>query len=173
MTRQITGARNKPSVPPVYQLTPPRAAFRGPFFLTAFYELDPGEGFEAWKAYAASMPDMDVSALMKRGTPILSDTEAAAYGAPFPFPEMVMIDPSMEGVAVSRKARRWWSEAWRGQSFMAIGMQDPVLGPVKMEKLRATIRNYPAPMQIPDGGHFVQEWGAPIARAALNTFGKS
>ncbi|MEO1081036.1 MAG: haloalkane dehalogenase [Pseudomonadota bacterium] len=140
----------------------------------------PGKGFEAWKAYAASQPDMDVAELMKRSTPVLSDAEAAAYGAPYPdvsykagvrrFPELVMVSPDMEGVEVSKRARAWWSEEWSGASFMAVGMTDPVLGPAQMEQLRSTIRGCPAPMELPDAGHFVQEWGAEVAREALNSF---
>jgi hypothetical protein len=33
------------------------------------------------------------------------------------------------------------------------------------------IRNCPPAMEIPEGGHFVQEWGEPIARASLEAFG--
>jgi hypothetical protein len=40
-----------------------------------------------------------------------------------------------------------------------------------MRALRATIRGCPPPMEVAEGGHFVQEWGAPIARAALRHFG--
>ena len=141
----------------------------------------PGQGFEAWRAYNRTQPDLDIAALMKRGTPILSETEAAAYAAPFPdvtfkagvrrFPELVMTDPDMEGVETSKRAAAWWRDEWRGESFMAVGAQDPVLGPSQMENLRNTIANCPAPMVIEDGGHFVQEWGAPIARAALQKWG--
>ncbi|MDG1826173.1 MAG: haloalkane dehalogenase [Henriciella sp.] len=141
----------------------------------------PGQGFEAWRAYNRTQPDMDVAALMKRGTPILSDAEAAAYGAPFPdinykagvrrFPDMVMTDPGMEGVETSKRAAAWWSNDWTGKSFMAVGEQDPVLGPNQMANLRKTIRGYPEPMMVADGGHFVQEWGEPIARAALKSWG--
>ena len=60
--------------------------------------------------------------------------------------------------------------SFSGESFMAIGMKDPVLGPPAMQALRETIRGCPAPMQVAEGGHFVQEWGAPIARAALAHF---
>jgi pimeloyl-ACP methyl ester carboxylesterase len=74
-------------------------------------------------------------------------------------------------VEVARRAAAWWSEAWDGQSFMAIGMADPVLGPAVMAKLGATIRNCPPPMEIADAGHFVQEWGEPVAREALRAFG--
>ncbi len=141
----------------------------------------PGEGFEAWRLYNRSQPDMDVGTLMKRATPILSEAEAAAYSAPFPdvtykagvrrFPELVMTDPDMEGVDTSKRAAQWWREDWSGESFMAVGAQDPVLGPNQMEHLRKTIRDCPPPMMIEDGGHFVQEWGEPIARAALTQWG--
>lgn len=143
----------------------------------------PGEGFEAWKAYNRSQPDMDVGALMKRATPILSDAEAAAYSAPFPdqtfkagvrrFPELVPVAPDMDGVEASKRAARFWSQDWNGQSFMAIGMQDPVLGPPAMQALRRTIRNCPEPLEIAEAGHFVQEWGDQVATAALEAFGGS
>ncbi|MEM9178665.1 MAG: haloalkane dehalogenase [Pseudomonadota bacterium] len=141
----------------------------------------PGEGFDAWRAYNRTQPDMDVGGLMGRATPILSDAEQAAYSAPFPditfkagvrrFPEMVMTDPDMEGVETSKRAANWWKSEWSGESFMAVGAQDPVLGPNQMESLRATIKGCPEPMMIEDGGHFVQEWGEPIARAALTKWG--
>ena len=54
---------------------------------------------------------------------------------------------------------------------MAIGMADPVLGKAVMEDLRADIRNCPPALEIAEAGHFVQEWGAPIAQAALKAFG--
>lgn len=148
------------------------------------------EGFAAWRAFASSQPDLDVAALMKRATPILSDAEAAAYAAPFPdksykggvrrFPELVMLkekgandltSAAKEGVATSLEARKFWSEAWTGQSFLAIGMQDPVLGPPVMHRLRKIIRNCPEPMEVAEAGHFVQEWGTCIAEAALEMFG--
>ena len=141
----------------------------------------PGPGFEAWKAFNRSQPDLDIAALMKRATPILSDAEAGAYAAPYPdasykagvrrFPELVMVSPEMEGVDLSRRAAAWWATEWAGQSFMAIGMQDPVLGPPAMEALRRQIRGCPEPMKMAEGGHFVQEWGEAVARAALEAFG--
>jgi hypothetical protein len=36
-----------------------------------------------------------------------------------------------------------------------------------MADLRKAIRGCPAPLEIPEGGHFVQEWGEEIARAAV------
>ena len=56
-------------------------------------------------------------------------------------------------------------------SYMAIGVQDPVLGEPAMRALHRCIRNCPEPLLVPTAGHFVQEWGEPIARAALRAFG--
>lgn len=68
------------------------------------------------------------------------------------------------------RARRFWSEEWSGPSFMAIGMKDPVLGPPAMRALQRGIRGCPDPLKIAEGGHFVQEHGEEIARAALAHF---
>ena len=141
----------------------------------------PGEGFLAWKNYALSTPDLPIGQLIARGTPHLTPAEIAAYDAPYPspeykagaqvFPALVPVSPDMEGVEVSRAAAAFWANEWQGKSFMAIGMADPVLGPTAMMKLNAMINGCPAPMEIEGGGHFVQEWGEPIARAALESFG--
>jgi haloalkane dehalogenase len=137
----------------------------------------PGKGFDDWKAFMRTRPDLDVAMLMKRGTPLLSDAEAAAYGAPFPdqrykagvrrFPELVMVSPEMDGAELSRQAAHWLRTEWSGQTFMAVGMKDPVLGPAVMAELRTQIRNCPPPLEVHDGGHFLQEWGEQIAPAAL------
>ena len=139
------------------------------------------EGFKAWKNYALSIPDLPIGQLIARGTPHLTEAEIAAYDAPYPsveykagaqiFPALVPVEPDMEGVDISQAAAKFWSEDWSGQSFMAIGMADPVLGPAAMMGLHKLIRNCPPPMEIEGGGHFVQEWGEPIARAALESFG--
>jgi len=140
-----------------------------------------GAGFDAWRAFNRSKPDLDVAGLMSRAVTGMTKAEAAAYAAPFPdaafksgvrrFPDLVMTDPGMEGVDTSRAARAWLARDWRGDSFMAVGMQDPVLGPDVMADLRTTIRGCPPAMVIPEGGHFVQEHGAQIARAALAAWG--
>jgi pimeloyl-ACP methyl ester carboxylesterase len=138
------------------------------------------DGFLAWKAFSNSRPDMDVAALLQRSTPILTDAEAAAYGAPFPdarykagvraFPDLVPIGAEMPGADIARDARTWWQTQWRGQTFLAAGAKDPVLGVPAMETLRTMIRDAPAPVVFPDAGHFIQEWGEPVARAALAAF---
>ncbi|MEL6966791.1 MAG: haloalkane dehalogenase [Pseudomonadota bacterium] len=140
----------------------------------------PGDGFLAWKAYAASQPDMDVGKLIARGTPHLTADEIAAYNAPYPdirykagvrrFPEMVMVEPGMEGIETSKRAIAFWRDAWAGESFMAIGAQDPVLGTGTMEAIRLIIKGCPEPLVLPEAGHFVQEWGQDVARAALAAF---
>ena len=53
---------------------------------------------------------------------------------------------------------------------MAIGAKDPVLGVPVMSELRKVIRGCPQPMVLQDAGHFVQEWGEQVARAALLHF---
>lgn len=141
----------------------------------------PGPGFDEWKAYALSTPDLPVGRLIARGTPHLTPQEIAAYDAPYPgpeykagaqiFPALVPVSPDMPGAAQGKAAARFWSEDWHGPSFMAVGAADPVLGTEPMARLRATISGCPDPLIIPDGGHFVQEWGEEIARAALAAFG--
>ena len=140
-----------------------------------------GKGFKEWREYSNANPDLNIASLMKRTTPILSNEEAQAYAAPFPditykagvrrFPQIVMTDQSMEGVNISKRSLKYLKDRWNGESFMAIGMQDPVLGPKVMEILRTNIKGCPNPMQIVDGGHFVQEWGEKIAQTALAHWG--
>ena len=134
-------------------------------------------GFLAWRDWSNKNPDMDIARLMQRGCPHLTPGEAAAYGLPYPdarhkagvrrFPNLVPDHPDADGARLSRQARDYLRRQWSGRTFMAVGMQDPVLGPPVMAALRADIRGCPAPMEVKEGGHFLQEWGEPIARAAL------
>lgn len=136
-----------------------------------------GDGFLAWRAFSNKNPDMDIAGLMRRACPHLSDAEAVAYAAPYPdasykagvrrFPNLVPDRADAGGAALSREARDFWRRAWTGKSLMAIGMKDPVLGPPVMRALHDVIRNCPAPMEIAEGGHFLQEWGEEIARNAV------
>jgi pimeloyl-ACP methyl ester carboxylesterase len=135
------------------------------------------EGFIAWRAYVAKNPALDCAKLMQRTCPHLTPQEAAAYEAPFPdatakagvrrFPQLVPDRPDAPGAALSRQARDWWQNAWKGATFMAIGAKDPVLGPPVMQALRKIIRNCPEPYVHAEGGHFLQEWGGDIAVQAL------
>ncbi len=138
------------------------------------------EGFRQWRTYSNSQPDLAVGKLIRRGKADMSAAEAAAYDAPFPdasykaalraFPNLVPDGDDAPGAATGREALAFWRERWQGESFMAIGMQDPVLGAPAMHSLQKIIRGCPPPLEVADGGHFVQEWGGPIARAALNRF---
>ncbi|MEO7937251.1 MAG: haloalkane dehalogenase, partial [Burkholderiaceae bacterium] len=74
-------------------------------------ETPPGAGFDAWRAFNRSQPDLDIAALMQRATPILSEAEAAAYAAPFPdarykaavraFPDMLPTTLDAPGASIS------------------------------------------------------------------------
>jgi len=135
------------------------------------------EGFLAWRDFVRNRPDFDIATLMQRSCPGLSSEEAAAYAAPFPddsyragvrrFPELVPDRPDAPGAALSREAREWWQDKWQGKSLMFIGMKDPVLGPSVMRHLHAVIHNCPQPIELPEAGHFVQEWGKAIAERAV------
>jgi len=137
------------------------------------------EGFIAWRAYVAKNPDLACGKLMARACPHLTADEAAAYDAPFPnvaskagvrrFPQIVPEKPGDPGAAISRQARDWLSTAWKGESFMAVGAKDPVLGPPVMNQLRSWIRGCPEPAVIENGGHFLQEWGDEVMDAWLRT----
>ena len=136
-----------------------------------------GEGFLQWRAFSNRSPDMDIARLMQRSCPHLTAGEAAAYAAPYPdatykagvrrFPNLVPDRPDADGAALGRQARDFWRTKWSGRSLMAIGMTDPVLGPPVMRRLHAGIAHCPPPMEIADGGHFLQEWGLPVAEAAI------
>jgi pimeloyl-ACP methyl ester carboxylesterase len=135
------------------------------------------KGFIDWRAWNNANPDMPVDKLMSRACPQLTPAEAAAYDAPFPdatykagvrrFPNLVPDNPDAGGAVISRKAREWWRAEWSGKTAMAIGMTDPVLGPVVMEDLRQTIRHCPEPIRLAAAGHFVQEWGEEALKGAL------
>ena len=81
------------------------------------------------------------------------------------------VEPDMAGVDLCLRARTDYSKQWSGESFMAIGLRDAVLGKDVMEELRGMIRGCPEAMEVQEAGHFVQEYGKPIARAALDHFG--
>jgi haloalkane dehalogenase len=130
------------------------------------------EGFLAWRDYVAANPDLACGKLLARACPHLTPQEAAAYDAPFPdtrykagvrrFPALVPERRDDPGAAVSRKARDWLQSSWKGETFMAVGAMDPVLGVPVMRMLKSWIRGCPEPLVIPHGGHFLQEWGEEV-----------
>lgn len=142
----------------------------------------PSPGFLAWRQYAASTPDMPVGELFRRGKPDMTDAEVAAYDAPFPdarykagvrrFPQLVPLEGDVDPfIDISRQAMAFWSRTFEGPVFMAVGMQDPVLGPEVMARVRQAFPQCGPPFEVAEGGHFVQEHGDAIARAALAAWG--
>ncbi len=138
------------------------------------------EGFLAWRDWCAANPDLNVGRLFARGNPQMTAEECDAYNAPFMdrgykaalrmFPAMVPDSPDADGAAVSREARTFWADQWTGQTLMAVGMQDPVLGAPVMRQLQTQIRGCPEPLWLDDAGHFVQERGEQIAATAVGYF---
>ena len=149
---------------------------------TGFGTGEVTEGFRAWRAFSNSRPDLDVGGLFRRSEPSLSAAEIAAYDAPFPdvrykaalraFPNLVPDGVDAPGARLSREALAWFKSEWRGASFMAIGMKDPVMGEPAMLSLRKAFPDCPEPLRVTEGGHFVQEHGEAIARAALAHWGE-
>ena len=137
-------------------------------------------GFLAWRDWCAGQPLFDIGKLLLRGNRILNTAETAAYNAPFPdkgyraalraFPPMVPELTDSPGAAISRQAQDFWRTDWQGQTFMAVGQQDPVLGESVMRSLQNQIRGCPESMLLADAGHFVQEQGRAIAQAAVRHF---
>jgi len=142
--------------------------------------LNIGEGvndaFREWKADITGSADVSLEYIMQKNEPRINDDEAKAYAAPFPnkdykagvrkFPHLVAETPDVDGVETSRKAIPFWSEQWAGESFMAIGMKDKMLGPDVMYHMKHLIKGCPDPLEIENGGHFVQEYGEFIAEPA-------
>jgi len=138
------------------------------------------DGFLAWRDWCQSQPLFDVGKLFARGNRHMTPQETAAYNAPFPdkgyraalraFPPLVPASADAPGAAMSRQARDFWRNDWQGQTFMAIGQQDPVLGEPVMRQLQSQIKGCPEPMLLPGAGHFVQEHGQAIAQAAVRHF---
>ncbi len=138
------------------------------------------QGFKAWREMCKAKPEFDIARLFSRSDKTLTPAECVAYMAPFPdsghraatgaFPAMVPELADDEGAMLSRQAQDFWQNQWNGQSLMAIGQQDPVLGETTMRALQQTIRNCPEPMLLPQAGHFVQEHGQEIAQRAVLIF---
>ncbi len=137
-------------------------------------------GFMAWREMCAKQPEFDIARLFARSNPQLNAAECAAYAAPFPdkghraatraFPSLVPDSAATDGAALSCAARDYLQKQWRGQTMMAVGMLDPVLGDATMVELQRAIQGCPEPKRVEKGGHFLPEMGEPIAQAAVRFF---
>jgi tRNA(adenine34) deaminase len=137
-------------------------------------------GFLSWREWCQANPDFDVAKLFARGNKHMSDAETQAYNSPFKdrghrtalhaFPPMVPEFENSPGAETSRQALLFWRDQWQGQTMMAIGVQDPVLGEPVMRELQQNIKGCPDPILLPQAGHFVQEHGQFIAESAVQYF---
>ncbi|MEM8976770.1 MAG: haloalkane dehalogenase [Pseudomonadota bacterium] len=138
--------------------------------------------FDAWQADIDSSPDVPIEMIMQKNEPSITPEIARAYAAPFPnqnykagvrkFPHLIARTMDAPGIDTSQQAAGFWSTQWTGDSFMAIGMKDGMLGPGVMNHIRTFIKGCPEPLEIAEGGHFVQEAAGPlIAERALAHFG--
>jgi len=137
-------------------------------------------GFLSWREWCQANPDFDVAKLFARGNKNMSDAETQAYNSPFKdrghrtalhaFPPMVPEFENSPGAETSRQALLFWRDQWQGQTMMAIGVQDPVLGEPVMRELQQNIKGCPDPILLPQAGHFVQEHGQFIAESAVQYF---
>jgi len=138
------------------------------------------KGFIAWREWNNNHPDLDPGRLLGRICSHLTEDEKFAYSAPFPditykagvrrFPNLVPDNFDSPGAEISRRARDYLSNQWSGETFMAVGMQDPVLGLPAMKYLGKIIHGSPKPYLMKEAGHFVQEWGEEVAQKALDQF---
>ncbi len=149
---------------------------------------EPTPGFNTWRKENRSKYDNPVGTWIGSRTPHLSDAEVYAYDAPFPdasfkggvrrFPELIMrpedgvfSEAAKEGLETSLTARKWLTEAWDGQCFMAMGMKDPVITPERMRQLHGIINGAYAPHEVENAGHYVQEWSEDFIETGLKQLG--
>ena len=144
-------------------------------------EMPLPDAFVAWRQWAADHPDMDIAEAME----VIDDTVPQAvrevYRAPFPdkrskagargFPDIVPTEMDSPGAEISRRARDWWQSEWTGQSLIACGVHDQILGVPIMQFVQSWIKGAPTVLEVPDAGHFVQEQGEVVAEKALELFG--
>tara|TARA_Y100000310_G_C20704311_1_gene833484 strand:- start:11199 stop:12101 length:903 start_codon:yes stop_codon:yes gene_type:complete len=138
--------------------------------------------FMSWKADIVEPEFLELDNFFKKYAPTIDDDEAKAYAAPFPdrtyqagvrkFPKIVA-NPDSACVEISTQAFPFWSNEWDGETFMAIGMKDEMLGPGVMGFMKETIKGCPTPMEVAEAGHFVQEFGDQVAINALKHFRKN
>ena len=91
------------------------------------------------------------------------------------FPNLVMGTEDVEGVGVSKESPAMYrtSDMFRTTDiFMACGMQEGTMGPPAIEPLAKIWKNGCFYAEFEEVGHLVQEWGAQVARMAIEVFEK-
>ncbi|TPX30614.1 hypothetical protein SmJEL517_g05865 [Synchytrium microbalum] len=146
-------------------------------------------GFPIWRQWCNDRPDMIVSEILSDphsplglGNANLSQAEKDAYDAPFPditykagaraFPNLVPEKGVKNGPPEGLRAREWLGspEAAYLKVFLAIGHQDPCIGSMVMRATASLFSSGCAILDLPEAGHFVQEWGQTVAAKALDYF---
>ena len=137
--------------------------------------------FDAWIAWAAAHPDMDLAEAVAVIDDTLSPEQCAAYRAPFPnerskagpraFPRIVPTELESPGAEISRQARDWWQSEWTGQALVFCGVHDDILSLPVMQLLSSWIKDCPQAVEVSEAGHFVQEWGEGVAQRVVSEFG--
>jgi haloalkane dehalogenase len=127
----------------------------------------PTDAFMKWRRFSQRALALDLPALMQSALKRrkLSDTEAAAYAAPFPsrdyqtgalvFPRLVPIRPDHPGAYDNRVA----VEILKTLDLPVLlpwGAEDPITAPAEAH-LRSIFRNVAPPLSIAGAGHFIQE----------------
>lgn len=143
----------------------------------------PSQGFLDWRATMKKTPDFPVGEAISQICPHLLAAERDAYDAPFPsqeykagvrrFPEIVMVSEDMDGVEISKESLRMYQTAdmFRTEDVVVVcGMQDPIFVPEAMQQVAGWWRNGCCYVEVSEAGHFVQEWGAGVARMAVEIF---
>ena len=136
---------------------------------------------EQWMSFCAGVPEMPVGGLFATDAGSAVDImDVVAYDAPFPdnrykvgvrrFPQMIPTDANDAAVEYGLRAIDFLSSDWNGDSFMAIGLKDQILGETAMMGLHSVIKGCPEPLKIAESGHFVQEYGVEVAEKALAHF---
>ena len=136
------------------------------------------DGFRQWRDYSNSQPDLAVGKLLRRGKPSLSERRErpptmrrsptpATRPRCAPSPTWCPTGHDAPGAAISPRRRSLLAERWRGQSLHGHRPEGPGAGRADDDGAAQKIRGCPPPLQVAEGGHFVPEWGAPIAEAAL------
>ena len=140
------------------------------------------QGLLDWQAFCARKPLFGVGRLLARAQPALSAAECAAYDAPFPdrgyraalqaFAAFAALSASAQHPERDADAalRRFWEQRWTGRSLLVAGAQDPVAGLQALATLQRQVRASPAPLVLPEAGHFLPEQGAQLALQAVKYF---
>ncbi len=144
-------------------------------------EMPLPDAFVTWRQWAADHPDMDIAEAMEVIDATVPQAVREVYRAPFTderskagpraFPRIVPTELDSPGAEISRRARDWWQSEWSGQTLVACGVRDQILGVPIMEMMASVIKGAPPVLELPDAGHFVQEQGEIVAEKFLELAG--